>query len=76
MFHNEHPPPHFHASNQGFEALIRIDDGTIIAGSLPRPAMRIVQEWRDRHSAELLQNWQRGSAMLPMEMIVGADLDD
>ena len=27
MFHREHAPPHFHASYQGFEALIVIADG-------------------------------------------------
>jgi hypothetical protein len=76
MFHNEHAPPHFHASYQGFEALIRIDDGSILIGSLPKKAQRLVQEWADRHRAELMENWQRGVDMLPMQMIVGADLDD
>ena len=44
MFHNEHAPPHFHASYQGFEALIVIADGSVLAGSLPRKALRIVQD--------------------------------
>ncbi len=30
MYHDEHPPPHFHASYQGREAFVRIDDGEII----------------------------------------------
>ena len=41
MFHNEHAP---HASYQGFEALILIPDGSVLAGSLPRKALRIVQD--------------------------------
>jgi Domain of unknown function (DUF4160) len=76
MYHNDHAPPHFHASYQGFEALIRIADGSIYAGSLPNKALRIVQEWAARHQDELLANWQRGVDLLPMELIPGADLDD
>lgn len=76
MFHGDHAPPHFHASYQGFEALIAIDDGRVLAGSLPRRALRIVQEWGAGHRTELLENWQRGVDLLPMEMIPGADFDD
>lgn len=76
MYHNEHAPPHFHASYQGFEALIKISDSSVYAGSLPKRALRIVQPWCEQHREELLSNWQRGVDMLPMEMIVGADFDD
>ena len=76
MFHNDHAPPHFHASYQGFEALIRIDDGELMAGSLPKKALRIVREWNERHQPELEANWQRGVDLVSMEMIAGADLDD
>jgi hypothetical protein len=76
MFHNEHAPPNFHASYQGSEVLIRIADGSVYAGSLPKRALRIVQSWCDRHRDEFLQNWQRGVDMVPMEMIAGADFDD
>ncbi len=76
MYHREHGPPHFHAMYQGFEALILIADGTVLAGSLPRKALRIVQDWAEAHRAELMANWQKGTDLLPMEMIPGADLDD
>lgn len=76
MYHNDHAPPHFHASYQGFEALFRIADGSIYAGSLPLKAQRIVQEWAVRHQDELLANWQRGVDLLPMELVPGADFDD
>ena len=76
MFHREHAPPHFHASYQGFEALITIADGSVLAGSLPRKALRIVQDWCAEHRAELMENWQKSTDLLPMEMIPGADLDD
>ena len=76
MFHGDHAPPHFHASYQGFEALIAVEDGRVLAGALPKRALRIVQEWGAAHRGELLENWQRGVDLLPMEMIPGADLDD
>ena len=76
MYHREHNPPHFHASYQGFEALIVIADGSVLAGSLPNKALRIVQDWAAVHRSELLENWQKGTDLLSMEMIPGADLDD
>ncbi|MBL8652541.1 MAG: DUF4160 domain-containing protein [Sphingopyxis sp.] len=76
MYHNDHAPPHFHASRQGFEALIGIADGKVMAGALPKKALRIVQDWAERHRDELMANWQKGVDLLPMEMIPGADMDD
>jgi hypothetical protein len=58
MFHREHAPPHFHASYQGFEALIAIADGAVLAGSLPKRALRLVQDWAERHRAKSC--WQIG----------------
>lgn len=76
MYFDDHPPPHFHASYQGFEAFVRIDDGEVMHGSLPNKAARIVRQWALDHRTELMANWQRGEALLPLEMIVGADVDD
>jgi hypothetical protein len=76
MYFDDHPPPHFHASYQGFEAFVEIETGEVIAGSLPRKAARIVRQWALDHRDEIMANWQRGEALLPMEMIPGADLDD
>jgi hypothetical protein len=76
MYHDDHPPPHFHAAYQGFEAFVGIADGEIIRGSLPKKAARIVRQWALDHREELLANWTRGEALESMEMIAGADLDD
>jgi Domain of unknown function (DUF4160) len=76
MYFDDHPPPHFHAAYQGFEAFVRIEDGEVIHGSLPKKAARIVRQWALDHYDELMANWLRGEALLPMEMIVGADADD
>jgi Domain of unknown function (DUF4160) len=76
MYFDDHPPPHFHAAYQGFEAYVRIEDGEVLEGKLPRKAARIVRQWALDHRDELMANWARGEALLPMEMIVGADADD
>jgi len=59
MFFVEHPPPHFHASYQRHRALISIETGDIIHGSLPPGTYRVVREWTRRHRAELMENWNR-----------------
>lgn len=75
MYFDDHPPPHFHASYQGLEAFVSIETGEIIAGRLPKSAARIVRQWALDHREALMANWSRGVALLPMEMIPGADLD-
>ena len=76
MYHDDHPPPHFHAAYQGFEAFVAISTGDILQGMLPKKAARLVKQWALDHQQELMANWSRGEALLPMEMIQGADLDD
>jgi hypothetical protein len=71
MFWNErdHPVPHFHAEYAGATASIGIADGTLIAGSLPRRQLQLVQEWTDRHRDELVANWERARRDEPLERI-------
>lgn len=63
MYRNDHRPPHFHAIYGGDEALVTIDDGAFLAGSLPRTAVRLINEWADLHRGELLANWKRAQAL-------------
>lgn len=37
---------------------MRIDDGSIIGGGLPKTAARLVEQWRVLHVAELMENWE------------------
>ena len=53
MYWRDHAPPHFHAIYAGEEAQVRIGDGTILAGSLPRTAANLVTEWAQLHRDEL-----------------------
>jgi hypothetical protein len=56
MYWRDHAPPHFHAAYGGAKAIVRIDDGALIAGYLPPTARRIVREWALARQAELRQN--------------------
>lgn len=75
MYWREHPPPHMHVYYQGFEALVAIESGEIIGGSLPPAAMRIIRSWVVRRRAELLANWERGRQREPFERVPGADVE-
>ena len=57
MYFADHNPPHFHARYGEHQALIRIDNGASIGGTLPRTAMRLVEQWRELHRDELVENW-------------------
>ena len=52
-----HSLPHFHAKYAEFEASIRIEDGEILAGELPRKQLRLVQAWIELHRDELQADW-------------------
>ncbi len=41
MYADEHAPPHFHARYAEHQAVIKIENGETIAGSLPRHALRL-----------------------------------
>ncbi len=62
MFTDDHNPPHFHAFYNEYEALINIDNFSIIMGSLPPKAIGLVMEWAAMHKKELLDNWNLASS--------------
>jgi uncharacterized protein DUF4160/uncharacterized protein DUF2442 len=68
MLANAHAPPHFHAVYGEHEISVSIRDGRV-TGSFPPRARMLVSEWRQRHEAELMANWDRlrsGHAPLPI----------
>lgn len=58
MFFNEHNPPHFHAEYEGREAQIDIRTGHVLEGALPPRALKLVEEWRQLHVEELMEDWE------------------
>jgi hypothetical protein len=75
MYFRDHAPPHFHAVYAEHEAHVAIETGAVIDGHLPNAAMRLVKEWTFAHRSELLENWTRARANLPLERIAGLDND-
>ena len=59
MHFREHDPPHFHAHYGDSQALIGIDDLTVLKGRLPRRALGLVREWAVLHRPELRMAWER-----------------
>jgi hypothetical protein len=53
----KHHRPHIHAHYGGHSAVIAIDDGKILQGSLPRNKMKLVQAWMEIHRDDLMANW-------------------
>ena len=69
MYYNDHAPAHFHAKYGGEQASIRIDNGQILNGELGPRALRLIDEWRVLHQAELLDDWHRAQARQPLNRI-------
>lgn len=75
MYFADHPPPHVHVAYQGFEAIVSIDDGSVIAGALPPRVRRLTAEWLERRRGAIMRNWRRAEALEPLERIEGLDAD-
>ncbi|HEV2423697.1 MAG TPA: DUF4160 domain-containing protein [Terriglobia bacterium] len=68
MFYNEHVPPHFHAVYGEYKVTIEIEGG-VTSGRFPRRALNLVTEWQQEHRRELMENWERARARLPLRKI-------
>ena len=73
MYYREHNPPHFHAYYQGFEAIYDINAKKRVAGKFPIKADKIIVEWIEQYTSELLEDWNLMEKGLPLKKIPGAD---
>ena len=55
---DKHNTPHIHAEYQGQVAVYAIEDGSVLAGKLPRKQHKLVVAWIEIHKDELLADWQ------------------
>jgi hypothetical protein len=69
MFYNDHPPPHFHVRYGGQRAVIAISDLALLDGDLSPRVLGLLVEWAALHRRELLDNWNRGRAQLPLSRV-------
>jgi hypothetical protein len=68
MYYRDHGPPHFHAIYGDFEITVEIESGKV-NGEFPKRALSHVQEWRQRHGAELLADWELARRSEPLKRI-------
>ena len=57
IYFDDHNPPHFHVAYNEDEALIAINDLSVLKGNLPPRVMGLAMEWARLHQTELLENW-------------------
>ena len=53
-----HSVPHIHASYGEFSISVSIEDGSILAGNLPRKNQKIAQKWVIANKDKLLSDWK------------------
>jgi Domain of unknown function (DUF4160) len=62
VYWDDHNPPHYHAIYGEHEAWIVIADASVLHGSLPRRALRLVRTWHRLRQAELESAWEQAKA--------------
>lgn len=58
MDNRRHKKPHIHVSFQENEAVISLQEGEVLEGSLPSNKMKLVQAWMEIHREELIADWE------------------
>lgn len=69
MYYREHFPPHFHAIYGDDEALISIENLSIVEGNLSPRVLGLVIEWASINQEKLLQNWAHSRSHELLETI-------
>ena len=54
----KHHTPHLHAEYAEYKAVLSIEDGEILDGSLPKKQLKMVQAWIAIHEEELFADWK------------------
>ena len=53
-----HNLAHIHVRYAGQKASVAIDDGRVLAGSIPPRQLKMVQAWIEIHKEELFADWE------------------
>jgi hypothetical protein len=54
---DQHHVPHIHVEFQGESAVFSIDDGRLLAGSIPLKKQKLVVAWIEIHQEALMADW-------------------
>ncbi len=58
----KHHAPHIHAQYADYSAILSIEQGKILDGSLLEKKLKLVQAWIEIHRDELLADWKLATA--------------
>jgi hypothetical protein len=64
-----HHLPHIHVNFNDCEAVYSIPLGNRIDGEMPRRKERLIVKWIGLNQCELMENWSRAIAGLPLKFI-------
>ncbi len=68
MFYREHGVAHVHAVYGEYEISVEVETGAV-HGRFPTRALKLVLEWMNLHTQELLENWQLAEQGQPLKRI-------
>ena len=54
---DRHHLPHIHVEYSGHEAVVAIDSGNVLEGSLPANKRKLLDAWMELHRDELIADW-------------------
>ena len=57
IYHNEHPPPHFHVKANGIDASFSIKECQFIVGKIGSREQMMVEWWYKKSRLKLIQFW-------------------
>lgn len=57
IYHNEHPPPHFHVKCEKFNASLAVVDCTVLKGQIGGPDLKKILFWHNQNRELLIKVW-------------------
>lgn len=58
MFYDDHNPPHIHVEYQDQKATLDFRGNILRGGLESKTALKLIREWVDLHTQELLEDWE------------------
>ncbi len=69
IYHNDHPPPHFHVRYGSQKARVAIDGPRLLDGRLSPRVLGLAIEWATLHRDELMADWELARQQKPLRPI-------
>lgn len=66
MYHNDHPPPHFHVRYGSQHAVVEIQSLVVVEGHLSPRVRSLVTEWARLNQLALQEDWTLAVARKPL----------